>query len=182
MTRSSLPVRLAAWARRRADRPWLPAVLPAFPAADFLVPVMPNQLLLAALSALAPRRWPVFALAFALGAAIGGGVIAFALQRLGLDLGTLLDRGEGSLVAQALAHLRAFGLWYLAAMGLLPWTPRLTVVACALAGFPPLAIAATLALVRPIPCALLALLGAYGPRFAGKLPWLDRLTHRLRST
>ena len=150
--------------------------------ADFVLPVMPNQLLLAGLSLLAPTRWPIFAFVFALGTAIGGTLVAVALQSLGADqsLFVSLDEAGGSL-AEALAQFRRYGLWLLAGIALLPWTPRVTVVACALAGVSPLAIFATLLCIRLVPCTGLALAGALGPRWAMRLGFVERFVAKARS-
>lgn len=169
--KASLAKRVSRWARQHADRPWLPLVVPAFPMADFVLPVMPNQLLLAGLSALRPSRWPVFALAFAAGTALGGAAVALSLQSLGAERGLFMSAEEaGGPLAEAIQKFRRHGLWFLAGVALLPWTPRLTVVACALAGFAPLAILATLLPARLVPCALLGLAGACGAVLVER-PW-----------
>lgn len=175
----SVAARATGWARHNARARWLPAPLTAFPAADFVVPVMPNQLLLIGLSMLVPARWPVFALAFALGTAMAGGAIALGLQSAGFELSRFVSADEaGSGVTQAVGQFERFGLWFLAAVALLPWTPRLTVVACALAGFAPLAIFATLLMARIVPCVLLGLVGAHGPGLAARVPLVRRLLER----
>lgn len=174
-----MAARLAGWARRHARSRWLPAPLTAFPAADFVIPVMPNQLLLIGLSMLAPARWPMFALAFALGTAAAGAVLAFGLQSAGLELSRFVSADEaGGGLAEAISQFERFGLWFLAGVALLPWTPRVSVVACALAGFAPLAIFATLLMARIVPCALLGLIGAHGPRLARRNALVRRLLER----
>lgn len=174
-----MAARLTGWARRNARARWLPAPLTAFPAADFVVPIMPNQLLLIGLSMLAPGRWPVFTLAFALGTAAAGGAIALGLQSAGFELSRFVSADEAvGALAEAISQFERFGLWFLAAVALLPWTPRVSVVACALAGFAPLAIFATLLMARIVPCALLGLVGAHGPGLAARLPLVRRLLER----
>lgn len=155
---------LSGWARRNAQKPWLPPALTAFPAVDFILPFMPNQLLLAGLSMLAPNRWPVFAIAFATGTAFGGGAVAFGLQSLGLNVSHFIPDGPtNSELVNTIGQFQIYGLWFLAAIALLPWTPRLSVVACAIAGFEPLTIFCTLFLARLLPNATLGAIGARGP-------------------
>ncbi|MDX2208855.1 MAG: hypothetical protein SFV20_00695 [Sphingopyxis sp.] len=166
---------------RHADRSWLPPVVAAFPAADFFVPVMPNQLLLAGLSALSPRRWPIFALAFAAGTASGGMAIAYAVQFIGVTAAGFAGADEAvDAVSEITRYLRLHGLWYLAAIALLPWTPRLTVLACAMVEIHPLAILVTLFFARLVPSAALGISGAFGPRLAKRFVLLQRLSVRLR--
>lgn len=179
--RPALRMRLSQWAARHVDRPWLPPVVAGFPAADFFVPVMPNQLLLTGLSALAPRRWPIFALAFAAGTASGGMVIAYAVQSIGVAPAGLAGTDEAvDAVAEITRHLRLHGLWYLAAVAFLPWTPRLTVVACAMVGIHPLAILVTLFFARLVPSAALGMSGAFGLQLAKRSVLLQRLSDRFR--
>lgn len=179
--RPALSIRLSQWAVRHVDRPWLPPVVAGFPAADFFVPVMPNQLLLTGLSALAPRRWPILALAFAAGTASGGMLIAYAVQFIGVDHAGFAGTNEGAdAVSEITRYLRLYGLWYLAAIALLPWTPRVTVVACAMVGIHPLAILVTLFFARLVPSAALGMSGAFGLQLAKRSVLLQRLSVRLR--
>lgn len=174
-------VRLARWLASRSRAPALPLALPAFPALDFLLPVMPNQLLLVALSMLAPERWLAFALAFALGGAIGGAATAIAIQSFGLDFRVMLGAaGESAEAARASAALRENGLWFMAIVALLPWTPRLTVVVCAALGIAPLAIGLTLLVARTAPACALALTGARSPQLALRSAWVRKVTASLR--
>jgi hypothetical protein len=179
--RPALRIRLSQWAARHVDRFWLPPVVAGFPAADFFVPVMPNQLLLIGLSALAPRRWPIFALAFAAGTASGGMAIAYAVQFIGIGPSGFPGTNEaGDTVAEIARHIRLHGLWYLAAIALLPWTPRLTVVACATVGIHPLAILVTLFFARLVPSAALGMSGAFGLQLAKRSVLLQRFSVHLR--
>lgn len=168
-------VRLTRWLARRSQAPALPLMLPVFPATDFVFPVMPNQLLLVALSMLAPERWLAFALAFAVGGAIGGAAIAVAIQSFGLDIGKLLGPlRENADAARVFAAIRENGLWFMAAVALLPWTPRLTVLVCAALGIAPLAIGLTLVVTRLVPACALALIGAKSPKLALRSPWVRK--------
>lgn len=180
--RQSFAARLGNWARRNARRPWLPPLLTAFPAADFVLPFMPNQLLLAGLSMLAPNRWPAFALAFAAGTACAGGAIAFGLQALAIGINSFVNAEEatGALLI-AVEQFRNNGLWFLAAIALLPWTPRISVIACAIVGFSPFAIFSTLFLARLIPNAGLGILGAYGPTIAARFNFIRLLIGRVQA-
>jgi hypothetical protein len=179
--RPALRVRLSQWAARHVDRSWLPPVVAGFPAADFFVPVMPNQLLLTGLSALAPRRWPVFAVAFAAGTALGGMAIAYAVQFIGAAPAGFAGADEAAdAMSEINRYLCLHGLWYLAAIALLPWTPRLTVLACAMVGLHPLAILVTLFFARLVPSAALGISGAFGLQLAKRSVLLQRLSVRLR--
>lgn len=179
--RPALRIRLSQWAARHVDRSWLPPVVAGFPAADFFVPFMPNQLLLTGMSALAPRRWPIFAVAFAAGTASGGMAIAYAVQFIGIAPPGFSGTNEaGDAVAEITRHIRLHGLLYLAAIALLPWTPRLTVVACAMVGIHPLAILVTLFFARLVPSAALGMSGAFGLQLAKRSVLLQRLSVRLR--
>ncbi len=129
---------------------------------------------------LAPARWWIFTLVFAAGTALGAGAVALALQSLGMDHSLFLaaDETNGPL-AQATDQFRRYGLWFLAGMAMLPWTPRLTVVACALLGFGPLALLAVVFTARLVPCTALALIGAYGLPLAARVPLIGRIRDRI---
>ncbi len=171
--------RLGSWLRSNAESRWLPAVLPVFPALDFIAPVMPNQLLLIGLSAAAVGRWVVFAAAFMIGTSLGGMLVAYAVQSAGMELGFFLDPADDTAsVTQTVEQFRLYGLWFLALVALLPTTPRLTVVACALAGFAPIDIGGMLLMARSVPAMTLSAIGAFGPRFALQLPFIGHMVER----
>ncbi len=129
---------------------------------------------------LAPARWWIFSLVFAVGAALGAGAVTLALQSLGVDQSLFLGGDEaGGSLAQATEQFRRYGLWFLAGMAMLPWTPRLTVVACALLGFAPLAVLAVVFTARLVPCTALALIGAYGLPLAARIPMIGRFRDRV---
>lgn len=173
----SRSLRLALALDRAADRPWLLPAVALFPAADYVLPVLPNQLLLAALSMLRPARWWRFALAFVAGAALGAGGVAAAVETMGpwlLDA-VLGGAPEGGAAARALALIEAHGLWALALLAALPWPPRTAVILCALAGLPPLGIALAVAVGRLLPGSAYAYLGAKAPHLLRRNARVDRL-------
>lgn len=137
---------------------------------------MPNQLLLAGLSALAPRRWWIFAAVFAFGTALGAFMVALAIESFGIDQAMFVDpASEADEIGRLLALIREYGLPYLALISLLPWTPRLSVVACALVGLPALAIGGVVLASRIVPSSGLSLIGAYGPSLLARFPLLERI-------
>lgn len=166
-----LASRLGGWARLNANKPWLPPALTAFPATDFVLPFMPNQLLLVGLSMLVPARWPVFAFAFSAGTAIAGAAIAFGIQAFGVNISGLITEEEAAgTLAITIKQFQSYGLLLLAGVSLLPWTPRLSVIACALVGFSPLAIFVTLLVTRLVPSSALGIAGANGFETASRVP------------
>ncbi|MFF3554169.1 hypothetical protein ACFYXL_12215 [Streptomyces tsukubensis] len=162
---------------RAADRPWFLPALSVFPLSDYVLPVLPNQLLLVGVSALHPRRWRAVALTFVTASAAGAFLVASVVQSAGLRLLEQIGGetgGAGEFVAQ-------HGVLALAVLALLPWTPRLAVVACALAGISPWAIALTVLAARPLPVALLAATGARAPRLLRRFRRIDRVLTEVRA-
>lgn len=176
--------RIIASLERKADRPWFLPTVAAFPLADFLLPFLPNQLLLAALSLLHPARWTHFALLFAGATGLATLLVAIAIQTFGLPLvegllGGLPDGSAAADVRDAIAH---HGMAALFALSLFPSTPRTAVIVCALAGLPPPALAAAVASGRLAPTTMIALAGARAPgllrrnaRMAALLVAVERL-------
>ena len=56
---------------RRADRPWFLPAIGLFPMSDYILPFLPNQMLLLGLAMLRPTRWISLAATFALATALG---------------------------------------------------------------------------------------------------------------
>jgi membrane protein YqaA with SNARE-associated domain len=151
---------------RLADRPlFLPAVS-IFTVLDYVLPFLPNQMLLVSLAIPRPSRWWRLALVFALATGLGACLIAVVIQHFGDGLLDLVFEGrpEGSSVETVLASIRSHGLLALAVLAMLPWPPRVTVIVCALAGLPPLAMGFAVACGRLIPAAGYAALGAFAPQ------------------
>lgn len=172
----SRAARLVVALERRAGRPWFLPAVSVFPLGDYVLPFLPNQLLLLALSVALPRRWWQLALAFVLATGSGAVLTALALQAWGLPLlGTLFGGlPEEGAAATVVSAVERHGLWALAALAMLPWPPRAAVVACALAGLPPLSIGLAVAVGRTVPACGYALAGAYAPGLLRRIPAVDR--------
>ncbi|MGL5928740.1 MAG: hypothetical protein ACRCY8_07380 [Dermatophilaceae bacterium] len=132
-----------------ADRWWFLPAVGGFPLADYAAPVLPNQLLLMALSALRPERWRTLAAVFVGAAVVGAVLVASVVQVVGHSVVDALPSLQG--VDGVVRRVEQDGLWVLLALSLLPWPPRLAVVACALAGISPLAIGGVLLVGRSVP-------------------------------
>jgi len=167
---------------RAAGRRWFLPAVGAFPLADYALPFLPNQILLVALSSLRPRLWWRLAFVFALAAGLGAFAVAALAGAAGPALIARLGGGaaDGS-AADALAAVRAHGLWALAAIALLPPTPRTAVVVCAVAGLPPAGIAAAVATARLVPATLLAAAGSAAPRALRRLRAVDAVMREVEA-
>ncbi|MCM2388318.1 VTT domain-containing protein [Streptomyces albipurpureus] len=152
---------------------------------DYALPVLPNQLLLMGLSALHPRRWRMIALTFVLASATGAFLTALVFQTAGpwllSTIGGLAPQREE--LREVSGLITQYGVWAVAVLALLPWTPRAAVVMCALVGVPPWTIAVAVLVGRPVPVTLLALGGARAPLLLRRSRRLDRVlteveTHR----
>ncbi|QDY80329.1 hypothetical protein [Streptomyces qinzhouensis] len=167
---------------RAAHRPWFLPALAVFPLSDYVLPVLPNQLLLMGVSALHPRRWRTIALTFVAASAVGALLVATAVQSAGPWLLEAAGRlpGSGEL-REASDVVNRHGALALAALALLPWTPRAAVLACALAGVPPWSIALAVLAGRPVPVTALALSGARTPRLLRRSRRLERILAEVRA-
>ena len=175
--------RLVVALQARAGRPWFLPSVGVFPVLDYALPVLPNQILLIALSVLQPRLWWRFAAVFVAGAALGALLAALAVQQAVQPLvGMLL--GEGSTLDPA-PWLRSFiehyGLIGLAGLSLLPSPPRTAVVVCAAAGLPPAAIMLAVGAGRLLPLMGLALVGAKSPGLLRRFRSVDALLREVES-
>ncbi|MFD7552788.1 hypothetical protein ACFV0R_28810 [Streptomyces sp. NPDC059578] len=162
---------------RAAHRRWFLPAVGAFPLGDYVLPFLPGQLLLAGLAALHPRRRTALVLTFVAGSVLGAFLTAVAVQSAGpwlLDLvrGLAPEQAELDRFADLIAE---HGQWALAALALLPWTPRVAVVACALAGIDPWTIALAVLIGRPVPLTLVALAGTRAPRLLRRSRRIDRM-------
>jgi membrane protein YqaA with SNARE-associated domain len=168
---------------RAADRPWFLPAVSLFPLADYVLPFLPNQMLLAALSVLQPRRWLVFAALFVAASASGAVLTAWAVQALGPWLLETIVGGapERGAAADLLRVVERYGLAGLILLAALPWPPRTAVIVCALAGLPPLTIGLAVALGRTVPAGLLAIGGAKAPHVLRRVRSVDRLLSQLEA-
>ncbi|MER6910378.1 VTT domain-containing protein [Streptomyces sp. NPDC000594] len=176
--------RILARLDRAAHRPWFLPALAVFPLGDYALPVLPNQMLLMGVSALHPRRWPAVALTFAVASALGAFLAATVVQLAGpWLLETFGDAAPGrDELREAAARVAEHGLWALALLSLLPWTPRVAVLACALAGIPPWSIALTVLAGRWVPMTLLAAVGARAPHLLRRFRRTERILSEVRGT
>ena len=163
--RPSRTVRTITSLDRIANRRWFLPVVSAFPLTDYVLPFLPNQMLLIALSVLHPRRWPTFAATFTVAAGVGATLTATAVQAAGsVLLGWVFGGGpEAGVAADVLGSVERYGLWALAGLAVLPWPPRTGVLVCALAGLPPIGIGAVVMLGRVVPATGYAFIGARLP-------------------
>ncbi|GAA2243660.1 hypothetical protein GCM10010232_33350 [Streptomyces amakusaensis] len=162
---------------RAAHRRWFLPALAVFPLSDYALPFLPNQMLLMGVPALHPRRWRAIALTFVVASAAGAFLTATAVQSVGpwlLDTVGLPAPGLGEL-REAGGMVARYGTWALVLLALLPWTPRATVLVCALAGVPPWTIGLAVLAGRPLPVALLAAAGARAPHLLRRFRRVDRV-------
>lgn len=167
---------VAALDRAAHRRGFMPA-LSAFPLADYVLPILPNQMLLVALCILQPRRWWRFALVFVFASGLGAAVAALAVQAFGPPIIDSLFGGlrEDASVAGVKSTIERHGIAALTVLAMLPWAPRSAVMACGLAGLSPWAIGLAVAVGRLVPTAACSLLGAKAPQALRQLRAVDRL-------
>jgi len=179
----SRTARIVLWLDRVSGRPWFLPAVSAFPLCDYVAPVLPNQVLLLALTVLHPRRWWAFALAWVAAGALGAFLAAVAIQAAGPALLDTLFGGApeptGS-AAVALDLIERWGLWALVPLSMLPWPPRTAVLLCAIAGLPPQGIAAATALGRALPVGVYALLGSRAPHLLRRIRSVDRVLRKIK--
>ncbi len=92
----------------------------------FALPVLPNQLLLVALSTLHPRRWWRLALIFHAATGPGALLVAVAVQTAGpLLLDATLGGGPDPAALRDMSHgIERYGLWVLVGLSPLPGSRR----------------------------------------------------------
>jgi hypothetical protein len=168
---------------RQADRPWFLPGVGVFPLCDYFLPFLPNQILLAGLSMTLPRRWIVLALTFAMASAAGAALIVAAIQHLGMPVVERLfgDMPETGALAPFLAAIRAYGLAALVGLAMLPWPPRAAVLACALAGLPPLQVGIAVLAGRVAPASTYAGIGAKAPHLLRRLAAVDKIMREVEA-
>lgn len=160
-----------------AERRWFLPAVGVFPLCDYILPFLPNQILLAGLSMTLPWRWVSLAVTFVLATALGACLIAFAIQHFGLPM---LEQYVGPLTqsdafAPVLEPIRDYGLIALIGFAMLPWPPRTAVVACALAGLPPVGIGFAVFVGRTLPATLYAAIGAKAPHVLRRFASIDKI-------
>lgn len=176
-SRPSLAAKVVVALERHAHRPGFLPALSIFPLTDYVLPFLPNQLLLLVFAVLMPRRWWLLALTFIAATAVGAFLTAWAVQSWGPALLQALFGGppEDTAYGQIALLVERYGLWALAALALLPWPPRAGVLVCSLVGLSPLAIAAAVALGRVVPVGAYTLAGAYAPHLLRRVPGAAKL-------
>lgn len=179
----SRPARALLALERQSDRRcFLPGV-GVFPLCDYILPFLPNQILLAGLSMILPRRWIALAITFVVATAAGAAIIVAAIQRFGLPameqlLGTM---PEASALAPVIEQIRAYGLPAVLGLAMLPWPPRTAVLACAIAGLPPLQVGMAVLAGRIVPATIYAGIGAKAPHILRKFAKVDRLMREMEA-
>jgi hypothetical protein len=166
-----------------AGRPWFLPAVSLFPLTDYVLPFLPNQMLLVALSILQPRRWWVFAMTFVIATALGALLTAYAIEAIGPWVLDNLVGGapEQGVVANVLHLVEDYGLWALAALAMLPWPPRTGVIVCALAGLPAPLIGLAVALGRVVPAGAYTLVGSRSPHLLRRFRRIDRVMKEVES-
>lgn len=132
-------VRAASWraAARLAGRRRTIAGFASLSAADYLVPVLPNEGMAVALALVQPRRRVAIGIAFALASALGAALMGTLLLGLADGAHRLGVATAGDGWERATAFVRRWGPWALAAASMFPSPPRAMVAATVLSGVPP---------------------------------------------
>jgi membrane protein YqaA with SNARE-associated domain len=159
--------------RAAGRRSFLPTIA-LFPLSDYALPFLPNQILLTVLAILHPRRWWSLAITFITAAAVGALLISVAVQAASSVIANVIGTDQSAL-ASVTEQIDRYGLWILLALSLLPWPPRVAVVACAAVGIAPWAIAAVVLAGRSIPVTAMALTAAKMPHLLRRWQRVDRL-------
>jgi hypothetical protein len=175
------PFRFIAWMERHSHKKWFWGSVWLCPALDYVLPMLPNQMLMIALSALKPARWLFIALLFVSASAAGAYAAAFAVQQFQEAAASLLPAADEASAAwtSAKANVERWGLWALAVLSLSPFPPRLGVLVCAAAGMPPEQIGLVVAAGRTSPAIILTFLAAKAPARLRGYRKLDALFDRL---
>ena len=166
-------LRAVSFIHRSARKPWFWPVVGLFPSLDYLLPVLPNQLLMIALAMLQPKKWPLVAMVFIIASSLGAFGTALLIQALGEQWTRVMPFSpSGETWAWAMEQVRRWGLVAIALLALLPVPPRTAVLACAVAGLPAEGIAAAVAIGRTFPATAISWLSAHAPGFLVRLPVL----------
>ncbi len=172
------------WLVRHGRKPWALPLLAVVALADSLVPMVPAELLAVSLFILQPQRVRFIALVFTLAAAGSTWLLAATLSGVMGWAGGSFDPqalAAGPGWDQARALVNDWGPAALALAGIFPDSPRTSVAVAALAGMPPLTIAAAILAGKALLYAALVMVVEHGPRWAGRLPGrrLPRMHRRL---
>jgi uncharacterized membrane protein YdjX (TVP38/TMEM64 family) len=162
---------------RRSEQPNFLLLMSVFPLVGYLVPLLPTQLLLVALSFLHRAQWLSIALSFLVATSVGAFLTSALIQSIGGGLKDyLLSSSEN---ARQVAEIIAIhGLWAVAILALLPWPPRSAVLICAFIGLNPVAIAVSILAGRIAPTVLLAWFAAHSPDRLRRIGWFgDAFEH-----
>ena len=162
---------------KRADHPWFLPAASVFPLTDYVLPFLPNQMLLVGLAMSLPKRWIALVVSFVIATGLGAGLTALAIQVWGTPLVEQLFGGlpEEGAAGRILDAVRDWGLLALAAIAMLPWPPRTAVIVCAIAGLSPLLMALAVAAGRIVPAALYAGIGAKAPQLLRRFDRIDQV-------
>lgn len=155
---------------RRSEQPDFLPLMSVFPLIGYLVPLLPTQILLVALSFLHRSRWLSIALSFLVATSLGAFLTSVLIQSIGGGFkDNLLSNSESARrVADGIA---TYGIWAVAILALLPWPPRSAVLICAFAGLNPAAIAIAILAGRTPPTVLLAWFSARSPDALRRVGW-----------
>lgn len=177
MSMPSRTARLILALRKRQQRWWFLPTISLFPLTDYVLPFLPNQMLLVVLSILSPNRWLQFALSFVIATGLGALLTALAIQAIGPQILDTLFGGApaGDNVTRIQALVLDYGLIALVPLAMLPWPPRSAVLVCALAGLAPLGIGVAVMAGRLVPAFGYALVGAKAPALLRRNRKVDQL-------
>jgi hypothetical protein len=173
----SRPARVLLCLEQRSARAWFLPGVGIFPFLDYVLPFLPNQILLAGLSMTLPRRWVALAGTFAVATAAGAAMITAVIQLYGLPLVVQVvgNIPEASALRSAMELIRTHGLPALCTLAMLPWPPRTAVLACAVAGLPPAHVGLAVLAGRVLPASICAGLGAKAPQMLRRIDRIDRI-------
>jgi len=179
----SKPARALLSLERQAHRPWFLPSVGVFPLCDYILPFLPNQILLAGLSMTLPRRWIALAMTFVIATALGATLIVAGIQHFGAPFIETLLGGmpAASALAPVLEQIRVYGLPALIGLAMLPWPPRIAVLACAVAGLLPAQVGLAVLAGRIVPASIYAGLGAKAPHLLRRLASVDRIMREVEA-
>jgi membrane protein YqaA with SNARE-associated domain len=160
----------AALLRRGQQRRWLP-ILAGVSAADYLLPVLPNEGMAVTLGVLQPHRVHWIALGFALASAAGAGAMAWVLLHFADGAQALGLHTFGGDWQRITAYVQRYGPATLVLAAIFPSPPRAMVAATVLAGVAPALVMAAV---------LVGKLLLYGLVFSCMGWGLQRLRQQLR--
>lgn len=178
----SRPARVLLSLERKSNRGWFLPGVGAFPLCDYLLPFLPNQILLVGLSMLLSRRWIALAITFVIASALGAGLIVAGVQQFGMPIVEHLfgEMPDASALAPVLEQIRVYGPTALVGLAMLPWPPRTAVLACAIAGLPPVQVGLAVLAGRVVPVTVYAGVGAKAPHLLRRLTSVNRVMSEVK--